>query len=110
MYYNRSLFEEHGVAEPPDDWTWNGLIQTAVALTRDAAGNQVVGTENEAGSIVDVYGLGVEASLIRLAPFVWSNGGELTHDPDQPTRFTLDTPESREALRNFLACRVRPMA
>ncbi len=105
VYYNRDLFEEYGVAEPPAEWTWNDLIETAVTLTRDARGNRVVGTENEAGSVVDLYGLGVEASLIRLAPFVWSNGGELTDDPDQPTRFTLDTPESREALRNFLELR-----
>ena len=106
VYYNKDMFEQHGVAEPPDDWTWNDLIETAVALTRDAAGRRVVGTENEAGSAVDVYGLGVEASLIRLAPFVWSNGGELTDDPDQPTRFTLETPESTQALRDFLELRL----
>ena len=101
VYYNRDLFEQYGVDEPPDQWTWNEMIETAVALTRDPRGNRVVGTESDAGSVVDVYGLGVEASMIRLAPFVWSNGGELTDDPDRPTRFTLDQPEAREALRDF---------
>ena len=106
VYYNKDMFEQYGVAEPPDEWTWNDLIETAVALTRDAGGRRVVGTENEAGSVVDVYGLGLEASLIRLAPFVWSNGGELTDDPDQPTRFTLETPEAKQALRDFLELRL----
>ena len=26
------------------------------------------------------YGLGVEPSIIRLAPFVWSNGGDIVDD------------------------------
>jgi len=106
VYYNRDLFEEYGVPEPPDEWTWTDLIQTAVALTRDAAGNQVVGTESDTGGIVDVYGLGVEASMIRVAPFVWSNGGEIVDDPRNPTRFTLDTPEAQQALRDFLDLRL----
>jgi multiple sugar transport system substrate-binding protein len=106
VYYNRDLFRTYGVAEPPERWTWNQMVQAAVALTRDANGNRVVGTESDAGSQVAVYGLGVEASMIRLAPFVWSNGGELTDDPDRPTRFTLDTPEAREALRAFLDLRL----
>ena len=36
--------------------------------------------------------------MIRLAPFVWSNGGEIVDNPRRPTRFTLDTPKAREAL------------
>jgi len=106
VYYNVDMFEEYDVTEPPDDWTWNDMVQTAVTLTRDDRGNQVVGTESEAGSVVDVYGLGVEASMIRLAPFVWSNGGEVTDDPDAPTRFTLEMPEAQEALRSFLDLRI----
>ncbi len=105
VYYNRDLFEAYGVPEPPDRWTWNDMVEKAVALTRDANGNRVVGTENEAGSAVDVYGLGVEPSIIRLAPFIWSNGGELTDDPGRPTRFTLDTPQAREVLRAFFDLR-----
>lgn len=105
VYYNRDLFEQYGVPEPADDWTWNDMVETAIALTRDTGGNRVVGTEAEAGGVVDVHGLGVEASMIRLAPFVWSNGGELVDDPDRPTRLTLDSPEAREALRDFLDLR-----
>jgi multiple sugar transport system substrate-binding protein len=47
----------------------------------------------------------VEPALIRIAPFVWSNGGELVDDDEQPTRFTLDTPASKQALQSFLELR-----
>jgi multiple sugar transport system substrate-binding protein len=44
--------------------------------------------------------------VIRIAPFVWSSGGELVDDDDAPTRFTLDTPESTAAMRAFFGLRL----
>jgi multiple sugar transport system substrate-binding protein len=81
VYYNRRLFQDAGIEEPPDDWTWDDFRSTALALTGG-----------------DVRGLGIEPSIIRMAPFVWGNGGELVDDLVSPSRFTLDTPEAREAL------------
>jgi multiple sugar transport system substrate-binding protein len=95
VYYNRDLFREAGVREPEAGWTWNDMVEKAIALTRD---------ENGDGN-VDRYGLGAEPSLIRIAPFVWSNGGELVDDLERPTRFTLDTPAAQEALQAFFDLR-----
>lgn len=81
VYYNRALFERAGVPEPPDRWGWQDLRHTARAMTRG-----------------DVDGLGVEPNVIRLAPFVWSNGGEVVDDTHRPTTFTLDEPRAREAV------------
>jgi len=107
VYYNRDLFAQYGVSEPRDGWVWNELLAAATALTRDANGTIVSGTESEgAATRPAVYGLGVEPSIIRLAPFVWSNGGEIVDDPARPTRFTLDTPAAREALSNFVDLRL----
>jgi multiple sugar transport system substrate-binding protein len=106
VYYNRDLFARYGVPEPGPAWTWNQMVAAASALTRDANGVTVVGTETEGTARrVATYGLGVEASIIRLAPFVWSNGGEIVDDARRPTRFTLDTAEAREALRNLVDLR-----
>jgi multiple sugar transport system substrate-binding protein len=45
----------------------------------------------------------VDPSIIRLAPFVWSNGGDLVDDPDEPSRLALTTdPATREAVDWFL--------
>ncbi len=86
VYYNRDLFEAAGVPTPAAGWTWDDMTAAAEAL-RDG----------------ETYGLGVEASIIRLAPFVWSNGGDIVDDPARPTRLTLDTPEALPALERFLA-------
>ncbi len=96
VYYNKDMFTEAGVAEPQPGWTWDDMVATARELTQDSNGD---GT-------AEVYGLGIEASLIRLAPFVWSNGGEIVDDEEKPTHFTLDTPEAEEALDRFLQLRV----
>jgi multiple sugar transport system substrate-binding protein len=107
VYFNRDMFGKHGVPEPKADWTWNDLVATAVALTRDARGVPVSGAENEGGPRrVAVYGLGIEPSMIRLAPFVWSNGGDIVDNPARPTRLTIDTPPAREALKNLVDLRL----
>jgi len=81
VYYNSKLLEKAGLERPPEDWDWDEFRNYAVELT----------TNRERG-------LGIEPNVIRLAPFVWSNGGELTDDTDDPGRFTLDEAAAREAL------------
>jgi multiple sugar transport system substrate-binding protein len=95
VYYNRDLFRRAGVAEPKSGWTWKQMVEKAIRLTSDT---------DEDGNI-DIYGLGVEPEIIRLAPFVWSNGGELVDDEENPTRFTLDTPEAQQAMQAFFDLR-----
>lgn len=91
VYYNRDLFAAAGLAEPPDDWTWDEFLAAAKALTRDTDGD----------GQTDQYGLGVEASLFRLAPFVWQNGGELVDDPAYPTQLALTRVPAQAALTWF---------
>ncbi|MEV6489229.1 sugar ABC transporter substrate-binding protein [Actinoplanes sp. NPDC051633] len=107
VYYNRSLFEKFGVPLPKAGWTWNDLLATATAMTRDANGAVIRGAESEgAARRPAVHGLGIEPSIIRLAPFVWSNGADIVDDPARPTRLTLDTPAAREALKNLIELRL----
>ncbi|TDC43852.1 sugar ABC transporter substrate-binding protein [Micromonospora sp. KC213] len=107
VYYNRTLFAKYGVPEPRPGWTWNDLVGTAIAMTRDNRGVVIKGTEAEgAARLPAVHGLGVEPSIIRLAPLVWSNGGEIVDDPDRPTRLVLDSPAAREALKNLVDLRL----
>jgi multiple sugar transport system substrate-binding protein len=106
VYYNRNLFRRFGVPEPRRGWTWTEFVIRSAQLTRDAQGRPVTAGEPEQGAITPaIFGLGVEPTLIRIAPFVWSNGGELVDDLERPTRFTLETPAALRALEEFLKLR-----
>jgi multiple sugar transport system substrate-binding protein len=106
VYYNRGLFQRYGVPEPTGSWQWNEMLGAALELTRDANGRQIrAGDPDSGGATAAVYGLGIEPTLIRIAPFAWSNGGSLVDDDERPTRLTLAEPASVEALRAFLELR-----
>ncbi|MGH3860022.1 ABC transporter substrate-binding protein [Actinokineospora sp.] len=112
VYYNKALFAKHGVAEPKAGWGWHDMVATAAALTRDANGDVVKGADPDAtpGTPVPTgpppvsYGLGLSPEIIRLAPFIWSNGGTLVDDEKRPTRFAFDEP-AIEALSEFIDLR-----
>ena len=80
VYYNADLFRDGGVALPQDGWEWDDMVAAAKKLTVD---------RDEDGT-VDTHGLGVDPEIIRVAPFIWSNGGRLVDDQASPTRFALD--------------------
>lgn len=86
VYLNRDLFEAAGVPLPEAGWTWREFTRTAQQLSGDG-----------------VHGVGIDSSVIRVAPFVWSAGGDLVDDPERPTRFTLDTPAAQRALTDLAA-------
>jgi multiple sugar transport system substrate-binding protein len=97
VYYNRTLFDRAKLPYPDPKWTWDDFLATAKALTRDTNGD----------GVVDQYGLGSEASIVRVTPFIWSHGGTLVDDDAAPTRLTLDLPATREALAWFVALQTR---
>ena len=85
VYYNRDLFQKYGVAEPQAGWTWNDLHRDGDRADPRRERHSRQGHRVRGGAPqVAVYGLGVEPPMIRVAPFVWSNGGEIVDDPQQP--------------------------
>ncbi|MCZ0953211.1 MAG: extracellular solute-binding protein [Rhodospirillaceae bacterium] len=83
LVYNKSLFDEAGVAYPADDWTTDDLVAAAQALTRD-----------------DILGFALPLKWSYwFIPFLTGFGGSLFDVADNPT---LDSPGSAEALEWFL--------
>ncbi|HEV2782713.1 MAG TPA: sugar ABC transporter substrate-binding protein [Actinophytocola sp.] len=82
VYWNRGMFAEAGVAPPKPGWTWADFVATARALTTDG-----------------VKGVGIDPQIIRMAPFIWGNGGSIVDDEENPTRTTLHEPAARAALQ-----------
>ncbi len=97
VYYNRALFDAAGVAYPATGWTWEDFLNAARALTKDVDGD----------GKTDQYGVGVSAELMRLAPFIWQNGGELLDDAANPTKLALDAPEALAAFQWFVDLQVK---
>ncbi len=95
VYYNEDMFEAAGVRIPRPGWTWVEMVQAATKLTEDTDGD---GT-------IDRYGLGVDPEIIRVAPFIWSNGAELVDDEANPTRFTIENFRAIQAIQAFLDLR-----
>lgn len=91
VYYNRTLFDKAGVPYPQEGWQWPAFLRAAKALTKDTDGD----------GKTDVYGLGFDPYIIRIAPFIWHNKGDIVDDVNKPTRLTLDDPAAVEAL-NFI--------
>jgi multiple sugar transport system substrate-binding protein len=92
VYYNKDLFQKYNVALPQPGWKWPDFLKTAQALTKDLDGN---GT-------IDIYGVGLDPQLNRLAPFIWAHGQDLVDDPVHPTKLTLDEPLVREVIARFV--------
>lgn len=109
LYYNKDLFKRFAVPAPRDGMTWNEFVIRAAQMTRDKDGQTVRGADPDLPvpntAQAAIYGVGVEPQIIRVAPFVWSNGGDLVDDPDKSTRFTLDTLQAKQALASFFELR-----
>ena len=87
VYYNRALFEKAGLAAPKAGWTYDDFVAAAERLKR----------------VEGIHALGVEPGIVRASAFIWSAGGEVVDRTEDPTRFTLDTPEARRGLERLIA-------
>ncbi len=93
VYYNKDIFDAAGMPYPESDWTWEEFRQTAIALTQP---------DTDSDGEPDQYGLGLEPTLVRMAPFIWQGGGDLVDDLASPTRLMLDTPEAKASMQFVL--------
>ncbi len=93
VYYNQEIFDKATLPYPAKDWTWADFRQTAINLTRP---------DSDGDGDPDQYGLGLEPHLVRMAPFIWQNGGQLVDDEATPSRMTIDSSAAQEAIQFVL--------
>lgn len=94
MYYNSELVDwdrmrRRGVDVPSaaDEWTFEQFAAATRYVTRRHP---------------DVAGVHIDATLRQLAPFVYSGGGTLFDDEDEPTSLAFSDESTREALDTTL--------
>ena len=92
VYYNPKLIELDRIAEPgsnpvtqEDGWSLDEFRSAALQPRRPG-----------------VRGLYIAPTLEQVAPFVWSGGGEVVDDNDDPTTLTLSDGASADAMEKLL--------
>jgi len=84
IIYNKTLFDENGVALPTDDWTWADFEAAAVALTQGEGAERIYGT--------------ADWNLNRntWAKF-WQKGGDVLSE--DRTTYTMNDPANVEQVQ-----------
>jgi multiple sugar transport system substrate-binding protein len=92
VYFNPKLIELDLIAEPGrnpvtqrDGWSLEEFGRAALQARRPG-----------------VRGLHVAPDLEQVAPFIWSGGGEVVDDTDEPTTLTLADGPSAESMEQLL--------
>lgn len=100
MYFNKKMFDDAGVAYPPQSldkaWTWDEFVSTAKQLTFDKNGKRPGDAGFDAQNIVQ-YGAMVENLTWQLEVWCLSNGGGFYNEAG--TEVIINKPESIEAIQ-----------
>jgi multiple sugar transport system substrate-binding protein len=87
LYYNKDLFDRYGVPYPKTGWTWDDFLDAAVALRDPNAG---------------IYGFGADPDSWDYVDIIYSRGGQLVDDLQEPTRTMYDDPKNIEVLEWYV--------
>jgi multiple sugar transport system substrate-binding protein len=104
MYYNKDLFDQHGIAYPEPGWTWADFVEIGLALRDPAAdvfGYVAINTSGTSGTSSTAGASNFGAGSINafgIASLVYQHDGQVFDDLQNPTYATFDDPLSVEAL------------
>jgi multiple sugar transport system substrate-binding protein len=92
VYYNKQIFDEYDVDYPQDDWTWDDLLETAQALTKDVDGD----------GNTDIWGAQLTANWTTgFEYWIAAAGGSLISEDGTEFVGYMDSPETIEAVQFF---------
>lgn len=92
VYYNKAIFDAYGVDYPQDGWTWNDMLETAQALTKDTDGD----------GRTDLWGIQLTANWTTgFEYYVAAAGGRLINEEGTSFVGEMDSPETIEAVQFF---------
>jgi multiple sugar transport system substrate-binding protein len=90
LFFNKDLFDEYGVAYPPEEgWTLEEYLEAMQQLTVDTDGD---GQTDIWGSMIDVV------SEDRVQMYINNHGGHIVN-PEDPADCMLDEPEAMAGLQ-----------
>jgi multiple sugar transport system substrate-binding protein len=86
LYYNKDMFDRHGVAYPTDGWDWDEFLEKSQALTKDLDGD----------GKTDQWGYGVFSRYAVYDGWLLQNDGDyldrdkLTWDPNDNAKEAIE--------------------
>lgn len=93
VYYNKTIFDELGVAYPKPGWSWAQFLATAQALTRDSDGD----------GATDIWGVQLPAAWPAGFEYWAAAGGGSLVGPDGASFVGhLDSPQTTAALQFYI--------
>ena len=98
LYYNKTLFDEAGVAYPQEGWTWDDFVATAQALTLDKDGD---GQTDQWGIQLPCH-WGDPLWWRGMSPFVFQNGGDILDAEGKTTTGYMNSPETVGAVEFYV--------
>ena len=87
FYYNKDIFDANGVDYPNENWTWDDLINAAVALTSD---DEDIKEKTYGFPVGDWWG--------QWMNFIYQNGGRIIDENGIPV---INSPENIEAMKFY---------
>jgi multiple sugar transport system substrate-binding protein len=92
VYYNKTIFDEAGVAYPQAGWTWDDLLEISQALTQDTDGD----------GQTDIYGIQLPANWTTgFEYWVAAAGGSLISEDGSAYVGYMDSAESIRAVEFY---------
>ncbi len=89
LFYNKTLFDEAGVAYPTEEWTWDDFMEAGKKLTKDTeAGKQYA----------------IKFDEYNLNAVMYSFGADLYDDMNNPAKVVADSSETVAALQFIQDC------
>lgn len=86
LWYNKTLFDEAGIAYPNETWTWDDLLKAAKKLTNAEKG---------------IYGFGAPLDLQQgFDNFIFQNGGQVLSD--DKTKSGFDTQAVKDTMQWYV--------
>ena len=86
LYFNKTLLDRAGVKYPDDTWTKEMVLDAARRLTQGDGASKV-------------WGFNFSRDLNNISPYIWNNGGDAFDKPEDPTKSTMSSAASLEALQ-----------
>lgn len=90
LFYNREMFDQAGLVHPEPNFDWDELLEIGRRITRDVDGD----------GQPDRYTLDISPSFRGGTLYmIYGGGGDITDDILNPTKATVNSPESIRAMQ-----------